>query len=194
MQSINFKLWTLEEREVQVYKARVFTTNEHLPRTALRLYKYQNLSRLAIMSTQATAKTLFLKVNQTSHAYRLVGKATSSPPLLMLNHVRSTIDTWDPLVIDALATSRQLITYDYAGLGHSSGAVARNIRAFASDLLAFLRALLPSLNSTTIDVLGFSLGGYVAQYLALLAPDLINKLVLSGTGPSLGPGLSRPSK
>ncbi len=125
------------------------------------------------MATQETAKTLFLTVDGTKYAYRLIGNASdSSPPLLMLNHVRSTIDTWDPLVINNLvATGRQLITYDYAGLGHSGGAVAPSIKVFALNLLAFLHQLLPSMNATQVDVLGFSMGGYITQQLALDEPD-----------------------
>ncbi|KAL9090323.1 MAG: hypothetical protein Q9165_005356 [Trypethelium subeluteriae] len=146
------------------------------------------------MTTQETAKTLFLDVNGSNIAYRLIGNGTnSSPPLLMLNHVRSTIDTWDPEVINNLtATGRQLITYDYTGLGHSSGSVAPSIRVFALNLLAFLHQLLPTLHTQQVDVLGFSMGGYVAQQLVLDTPNVVRKLVLSGTGPSLGPNLQRP--
>ncbi|KAL9610226.1 MAG: hypothetical protein Q9167_005048 [Letrouitia subvulpina] len=145
------------------------------------------------MATQASAKTLSLAVNDTQFAYRLIGAAnSSSPPLLMLNHVRSTIDTWDPSVIDPLAATHQLITVDYPGLGHSTGAVGASVLNFAESIITFLRALLPTIHTTRVDILGFSLGGYVAQYLTLIAPDLVNKLVLSGTGPSLGANLERP--
>ncbi|KAM0463246.1 hypothetical protein ACHAPV_003374 [Trichoderma viride] len=148
------------------------------------------------MSTQETAKTLYLDADGIKYAYRLIGNSTAgshSPPLLMLNHVRATIDTWDPEVINNFtATGRQIITYDYAGIGHSQGKVAPSIRGFAVNLLAFLNVLLPSLHTQQVDVLGFSMGGYVAQQLALDAPNVINKLVLSGTGPSLGADLQRP--
>jgi pimeloyl-ACP methyl ester carboxylesterase len=144
------------------------------------------------MSTQETAKTLYLEAAGTKYAYRLIGNSTSSPPLLMLNHVRSTIDTWDPEVVDPLAATRQLITYDYAGLGHSGGTIAPNIRGFAQNMLIFLNALLPSLQANQVDVLGFSMGGYIAQQLVLDAPDVVRKMVLAGTGPSLGPHLERP--
>lgn len=146
------------------------------------------------MSTQQTAKTLYLDADGIKYAYRLIGNAShSSPPLLMLNHVRSTIDTWDPEVINNLtASGRQLITYDYAGLGHSGGAIAPSIKVFALNLLSFLTVLLPSMNLKQVDVLGFSMGGYIAQQLTLDSPDLVHKLVLAGTGPSLGPGLQRP--
>ncbi|KAL7941886.1 Alpha/Beta hydrolase protein [Trichoderma barbatum] len=148
------------------------------------------------MATQETAKTLYLDADGIKYAYRLIGNSTSrshSVPLLMLNHVRATIDTWDPEVINNLtASGRQLITYDYAGIGHSKGNIAPSIRGFAVNLLAFLNVLLPSLHTQQVDILGFSMGGYVAQQFALDAPNLINKLVLCGTGPSLGPGVERP--
>lgn len=146
------------------------------------------------MATQQTAKTLYLDADGIKYAYRLIGNTNhSSPPLLMLNHVRSTIDTWDPEVINNLtASGRQLITYDYAGLGHSGGSIAPSIKVFALNLLSFLTILLPSIETKQVDVLGFSMGGYIAQQLTLDAPDVVRKLVLSGTGPSLGPHLQRP--
>jgi pimeloyl-ACP methyl ester carboxylesterase len=136
------------------------------------------------MSTQETAKTLFLTTEGVKYAYRLIGNSShSSPPLLMLNHVRSTIDTWDPEVIDGLVdTGRQIITVDYGP----------SIKVFALNILAFLHQLLPALSAQNVDILGFSMGGYIAQQMVLDAPDVINKMVLSGTGPSLGPGLQRP--
>ncbi|KAF4460229.1 Alpha beta hydrolase fold-1 [Fusarium albosuccineum] len=124
------------------------------------------------MSTQETAKTLYLVAEGIKYAYRVIGNASDdSPPLLMLDHV---------------------ITYDYAGLGHSGGSIAPSMRAFAINLLAFLNILLQTLHAKRVDVLGFSMGGYIAQQLTLDAPDLVRKLVLAGTGPSLGPNLERP--
>lgn len=111
----------------------------------------------------------------------------------MLNHFRSNIDLWDPLLINSLvATGRQLITYDYAGMGHSSGEVESSVNAFSKNVTTFLNALLPTLKIEQVDALGFSLGGYVVQQMALDVPTLVRKLVLAGTGPSLGPGLEKP--
>lgn len=128
------------------------------------------------------------------YAYRLIGEPTNDKtPLLMLNHFRSNIDLWDPLLINSLvATGRQLITYDYAGMGHSSGEVEPSIKAFSANVIAFLNTLLPTLKIEQVDVLGLSLGGYVAQQLTLDAPILVQKLVLAGTGPSIGPGIEKP--
>ncbi|KAH7384347.1 Alpha/Beta hydrolase protein [Phaeosphaeria sp. MPI-PUGE-AT-0046c] len=147
------------------------------------------------MTTQSTAQTRYLEAKGIKYAYRLIGKPatdqTATPPLLMLNHFRANIDLWDPEVIDPLAANRLLITYDYAGMGHSTGEVPRSIKGFSQNLHAFLLALLPELGVDKVDVLGFSLGGYIAQQLVLDAPSLVRKLVLSGTGPSFGPDVHR---
>lgn len=147
------------------------------------------------MSTQSSARTQYLTANGIKYAYRLIGtpaaNQTSTPPLVMLNHFRANIDLWDPEIIDPLAADRLLVTYDYAGMGHSAGDVPRSIKNFSQNLQAFLIELLPALGVEVVDILGFSLGGYVAQQLALDAPSLIRKLVLSGTGPSFGPHLER---
>jgi pimeloyl-ACP methyl ester carboxylesterase len=150
------------------------------------------------MSTQETAKTLYIAVDGIKFAYRIIGAASvndgsNAPPLLMLNHFRSNVDLWDPLLINSLvATGRQLITYDYAGMGHSSGTIEPSVKGFAKDVIAFLKVLLPTLQVESVDVLGFSLGGYVVQQLTLDAPQLVRKIVLAGTGPSLGPHLDKP--
>jgi pimeloyl-ACP methyl ester carboxylesterase len=144
-------------------------------------------------TTQQTAPTRYLTVDNTKYAYRLIGEHnSSSQPLLMLNHVRSTIDTWDPEVVNPLAVGRQVITVDYPGLGHSTGQIGPNMKAFALSIIAFLGQLLPGMGVDKVDVLGFSMGGYITQQIALDAPHLVDRLILSGTGPSLGPGLERP--
>jgi pimeloyl-ACP methyl ester carboxylesterase len=149
------------------------------------------------MSTQQTAIAQYIDVNNIRHAYRIIGNSTNgktaTPPLLLLNHVRSTIDLWDPAVVNPLSTTRQVILYDYAGISHSSGPVATSFPQMSGNLLTFLTALIALLNLSTpsFDILGFSIGGFVAQQLVLDAPSLVNKLVLSGTEPSLGPSLQR---
>lgn len=93
---------------------------------------------------------------------------------------------------DFAESGRQVITYDYKGHGHSEGEVPTSIKGMAAGVISFLHELLPKLDIPHIDVLGFSIGGFVAQQLTLDAPDLVNNLILAGTGPSLGPGLERP--
>lgn len=141
-----------------------------------------------IMATQQTARTQKLTIKNVSYAYRLIGPTSNKAPLLLLNHIRSTIDLWDPAVVNPLAATRQLVLYDYAGTGHSGGTVADSIERMTEDLIAFLNELFPILKISQIDVLGFSIGGYVAQQLAIAAPGLVGRIVLSGTQSSLGQG------
>ncbi|KAB5584904.1 Alpha/Beta hydrolase protein [Coniochaeta sp. 2T2.1] len=148
-----------------------------------------------------TAKTQFIEANGISFGYRVVGEPhTTEPPVLLLNHFRSSIDLWDPLIVNGIAASgRRVIPYDYAGVGQSSGEVRLSIKEFSADVVAFLTALLPTLHGspTQVDILSFSMGGYVAQQVVLDSPDLVRKLIISGSGPSGStgtlPGLfSRP--
>lgn len=153
------------------------------------------------MTTHETAKTKFLQANGISFGYRVIGEPNGTKnPLLLLNHFRSSIDLWDPLIVNGIAASgRQVISYDYAGVGHSSGDVRLSIKEFSADVIAFLTSLLSSLpgSPTQVDILAFSMGGYVAQQVVLDSPGLVGKMVISGSGPSGSTGtlaglLSRP--
>jgi pimeloyl-ACP methyl ester carboxylesterase len=121
--------------------------------------------------------------NGVTYAYRRYGDASSgAPPLVVLQHFRGNLDNWDPALVDPLAETREVISFDYAGVGGSSGAIARTVTAMAHEALAFIDAL----ELQWIDVLGFSLGGFVAQELTLIRPQLVRRLVLAGTGPQGG--------
>jgi pimeloyl-ACP methyl ester carboxylesterase len=118
-----------------------------------------------------------------TYAYRRFGTATAGiPPLVMLQHFRGNLDNWDPLLLDGLAASREVIPVDNAGVGLSTGAVRRTITAMARDVIAFTDAL----GLTRIDLLGYSIGGMIAQEVALMRPQLLRRLVLAGTGPRGG--------
>jgi len=108
-------------------------------------------------------------------------------PLVMLQHFRGNLDSWDPALIDGLAQDREVIPVDNRGVAGSTGEVPDNVTDMARDALAFIDAL----GLRRIDLLGFSLGGHVAQELTLLRPRLVRKLVLAGTAPQGGPGLHR---
>jgi pimeloyl-ACP methyl ester carboxylesterase len=131
-----------------------------------------------------TAETRVVQVAGIDIAYRRVG-APSTPPLLMLQHFRGNLDNWDPALVDALAAEREVILVDYPGVGSSGGAFGPAIADAARQLIAFTDAL----GLTEIDLLGFSIGGFVAQDIALLRPDLVRRLVLAATGPKGGPGM-----
>lgn len=138
------------------------------------------------MSTHQTAKTQYVANHSgTKYAYRRLGTGPGTP-LLLLIHFRGTMDKWDPLLINTLSASRPVILLDYPGVGLSTGEVATTIAQSASDVIDFLSLI----DETEIDLLGFSLGGYVAQLIALNADASalrIRKLILAGTGTSAGP-------
>jgi pimeloyl-ACP methyl ester carboxylesterase len=117
------------------------------------------------------------------YAYRRFGDATTDAvPLLFLQHFRGNLDNWDPDLVDAIAEQREVILVDYAGVGGSSGRPRTDVTASAQDILAFTDAL----GLRRIDLLGFSLGGFVAQEVTLIRPQLVRRLVLAGTGPQGG--------
>lgn len=138
------------------------------------------------MSTAATASatsapTEFLRVNDETYAYRRVGGGFRRP-LLCLQHFTGTLDNWDPALTDPLGDVREVLLFDSAGVGRSSGTVPTTIAGMAAHALAFLDGLCV----TSCDVLGFSLGGMVAQQMALDRPSSIRRMILVGTAPRGG--------
>ncbi len=130
------------------------------------------------MHTHQTAPTQFVEANGIRFAYRRFGK-TGGAPLVMNVHFRGTMDHWDPAVTDGLAQQREVILFDNAGIGASSGETPANIPDMATDAIAFIKAL----GIGKADILGYSIGGKVAQEIAVQAPDLVRRLILVGTGP-----------
>ena len=116
-----------------------------------------------------------------TYAYRRYGPPTRVP-LVLLQHYRGNLDNWDPALVDALATHREIIMVDGAGVAGSTGRTRTSVRDMATDVATFLDAL----ELRTIDLLGFSLGGFVGQELTLRRPYLVRRLVLAGTGPQGG--------
>jgi len=127
--------------------------------------------------------TTTVDVDGTPFAYRQVGPE-GSVPLVCLHHLTAGLDDWDPAVVDGLAAERQVIAFDNRGVGGSGGATPDNVETMADDAVAFLSAL----GLGTVDLLGFSLGGMVAQVIAERRPDLVRRLILAGTGPAGGTG------
>jgi len=128
--------------------------------------------------THDTAPTQFVEANGVRFAYRRFGK-TGGVPIVMNIHFRGTMDHWDPLITDGLAQQREVILFDNAGVGGSSGETPATMAGMATNAVAFIRAL----GISKTDVLGYSIGGKVAQEIAVQAPDLVRKLILVGTGP-----------
>jgi pimeloyl-ACP methyl ester carboxylesterase len=130
----------------------------------------------------SSTRTQFVEVNGGArYAYRRFGNGPGLP-LLLLQHFMGTLDNWDPALTDALAGGRELILFDNAGVGRSSGSVPATMTEMARHAAAFLDAL----GVRTCDVLGFSLGGMVAQQMALDRPTLFRRLILVGTAPRGG--------
>ena len=142
------------------------------------------MSATATQVTQLTAPNQTVEApNGVSYAYRRLGEpSASAPPLISFQHFRGNLDNWDPALVDALARTRDVILFDNAGVGGSTGTVPRTVTTMARDALSFIDAL----ELSEIDVLGYSLGGYVAQELVLIRPRLVRRLVLAGTGPQGG--------
>ena len=132
-------------------------------------------------ASNVTAPTRFLEAGKQRYAYRRFG-AGSGLPLLCLQHFTGTLDNWDPAVTDPLASRREVILFESAGIGRSSGSVPNTISGMAAHALAFVDGL----GIATCDVLGFSLGGMVAQQMALQRPSIFRRMVLVGTAPRGG--------
>jgi pimeloyl-ACP methyl ester carboxylesterase len=131
-----------------------------------------------------TAETVFAELAGIKLAYRRFG-GTGQSPLVMLQHFRGNLDNWDPALVDALAAERDVVLVDYPGVGFSSGAFGPTITDAARQVIAFVEAL----DADEIDLLGFSIGGMVAQDIALVRPDMVRRLVLAATGPKGAPGM-----
>ncbi len=130
-----------------------------------------------------TTPTRFVSVGEVRFAYRRFGNP-SRIPLVLLQHYRGSMDNWDPALLNAFAKNRTVITFDNAGVGFSSGEVPDTVAKMAQHALDFLDAL----GFRQADLLGFSLGGYIAQHLTLQHPQRVRRLILAGTGPGRGEG------
>src|SRR3954470_12230641 len=137
--------------------------------------------------TQVTAPNERIRAaDGVTYAYRRFGNAErGATPVLFLQHFRGNLDNWDPALVDRIATEREIILFDNAGVAGSTGSTPRTFTAMAHDALAFVDAL----GVRSLDVLGFSIGGFVAQELTLIRPKLVRRLVLAATGPQGGQGL-----
>jgi pimeloyl-ACP methyl ester carboxylesterase len=131
-----------------------------------------------------TAETRVVEAAGIEFAYRRFGRPAGMP-LVMLQHFRGNLDNWGPALTDALAAEREIILVDYPGIGSSTGEPSRTIAETARRMIAFVGAL----GLERVDLLGFSIGGFVAQEIALVRPTLLRRLILAATGPKGAPGM-----
>src|SRR4029450_10451596 len=137
-----------------------------------------------LTTTHQTAETRFVDAGGVRFAFRRFGHRGATP-LVMLQHFRGNLDNWDPALTDELADEREVILVDYPGAGSSSGEFGPTMTDTARQMIVFLAAL----DLSELDLLGFSIGGYVAQEIALIRPSLVRRLVLAATAPKGAPGI-----
>jgi pimeloyl-ACP methyl ester carboxylesterase len=132
----------------------------------------------------ADAPTLSVTAgNAIEYAYRELGDG--DVPLVLLQHFRGNLDNWDPALIDALAVDRRVVTFDNVGVGATTGETPNTIEAMAHDAIAFIEAL----SLQRVDLLGFSIGSFIAQEIALIRPDLLRRVVLASSAPQGAAGM-----
>ena len=142
-----------------------------------------------VTTSYKNAPTRTVTAGGVEFAYRDLGHKTGTP-VIFLTHLAANLDNWDPRVVDGIAARHHVITFDNRGVGASSDTVPTTIEAMANDAVTFIRAL----GFDQVDMLGFSMGGMIAQVIALQEPQLIRKLILAGTGPAGGVGIDKVTR
>ncbi|MBD5429241.1 alpha/beta hydrolase [Lactobacillus sp.] len=137
------------------------------------------------MSDYLHTKNKYILVGNKKIAYRELGNKSTKYPLLLLNHLSATMDNWDPVFIDELSRENYIIVVDLPGVGASEGKVPTSIASMAEEAINFIS----SLGYDKINLLGLSMGGFIAQDIVRQAPKLIRNLILVGTGPAGGTGI-----
>jgi pimeloyl-ACP methyl ester carboxylesterase len=142
-----------------------------------------------VVTSYAKAPSRRISAGGVSYAYRELGPKGGIPVIFFV-HLAATLDNWDPRIIDTIAKNRHVITFDNQGVGASTGQVPDSIEAMADDAYTLIKAL----GFEKIDIFSFSLGGMVAQAVVLKHPDLVQKLVLTGTGPRGGKDMDKVAR
>jgi pimeloyl-ACP methyl ester carboxylesterase len=132
------------------------------------------------------APTHTVDVGGAKFAYRMLGP-DGGTPVILLNHLAAVLDNWDPRVVDGLAARHRVVAFDNRGVGASDGRTPSSIADMARDAIAFIRAM----GFEQVDLLGFSMGGFVAQVIAQREPQLVRRIILAGTGPAGGEGIDQ---
>ena len=150
---------------------------------------FDQKARGDVSTSYAAAPTRTITVKGANFAYRELGPATGIP-VIFLTHLAAVLDNWDPRVVEGIASQHRVITFDNRGVGASSGSTPNTIEAMAHDAVAFIRAL----GLEKVDLLGFSMGGMIAQLVAADEPQLVRKVILAGTGPAGGVGITKVTR
>jgi pimeloyl-ACP methyl ester carboxylesterase len=145
-----------------------------------------NSSNAPVITSYAEAEARTVTAGGTTYAYRELGPKGGIPVVFFV-HLAATLDNWDPRIIDPIAKNRHVITFDQRGVGASTGEVPDTIEEAADHAYEFITAL----GFDKIDVFSFSMGGFIAQDLIVKHPDLVRKLVLTGTGPRGGKDIDK---
>lgn len=135
--------------------------------------------------TYATVPTKFVEAKGIKFAYRSYGKE-GDIPVIYFNHLTANLDNCDPGIMDTIAEHRKIISFDYRGVGATTGEQGTSIADMAKDAIAFIHAL----GYKQVDIVAFSMGGFITQELLLVEPALVRKMILAGTGPRGGEGVS----
>lgn len=130
--------------------------------------------------------TKFISADGINFAYREYGQHNGGTPVIFLNHLAAVLDNWDPRIIDGIAAKHHVVVFDNRGVGASTGKPSKSIEQMADDAITFIQAK----GFKKVDLFGFSMGGMISQEIVLKQPNLIRKMILSGTGPAGGIGIS----
>ncbi|MGO9653667.1 alpha/beta fold hydrolase [Mycobacterium sp.] len=141
------------------------------------------------MTTWKDTPNRKINVGGVEFAYRELGSGTDVP-VIFLHHLTAVLDDWDPRIIDGIAAHHRVIAFDNRGVGGTGSSVPHTVEQMGADAIAFIRTL----GLERVDLFGFSLGGGVAQMVALQAPDLVRRMILAGTGPRGGGGIDQITK
>lgn len=132
-------------------------------------------------------KTQSINVGGTDFYYRKLGENNSGIPIIFLNHLSATMDECDPAIMDSLASYHQIICFDNRGVGATKGTTPQTVSEMTKDAIALIKAL----GYKKVDLIGFSLGGFISQEILIQEPQLVRRAILAGTGPAGGEGLSK---
>ena len=146
----------------------------------------QPTSNQALGASWKSVPTQTITADGVTFAYRELGKQNGGTPVVFLVHLAAVLDNWDPRVMDGIAARHHVIAFDNRGIGASSGSPSNSMEQMADDAITFIKAK----GLKQVDLLGFSMGGMVAQEIVLKEPQLVRKMVIAGTGPAGGEGIS----